>query len=380
MSQRNLITGAIATLTVLTVLAFGACTAVGAWDTIAKQASWEDTDWEYRMALRLRNGEQTESLENFPVLVVLNTERFTYGQAEPDGSDLRFFDAEQGVELYYEIERWDPAGDSYIWVLVPEVAPGNDGIWLYWGSEEPASGYQNAAKVWAEYELVYHFAELSGSSVLDSTMHGRDGNASETTGFIKSAAIGDGFRTLHSPKQYVDTNYHAATPPSAWTIETWTKADTAPQTDNVNGPIKGHSYYNLEWDHDTYPGGVVLNDGDGEGGFWNGWHGLTLGGTSLSADTWYYLAATYDAGSGSACAYRDGEKTDSVSGMSDALAKTSEDVFIGTEPNTNSVMNGVVDEVRISHVAHSAEWIRAQYLSMTDSFLGYGTPESLWDH
>ena len=37
---------------------------------------------------------------------------------------------------------------------------------------------------------------------------------------------------------------------------------------------------------------------------------------------------------------------------------------------------GKIDEVRVSAIARSPAWIRAQYLSMSDSFITYGWPEA----
>lgn len=40
---------------------------------------------------------------------------------------------------------------------------------------------------------------------------------------------------------------------------------------------------------------------------------------------------------------------------------------------------GTIDEVRVSNVVRSPDWVRAQYLSMTDSFIEYGPQEVLSD-
>ena len=36
---------------------------------------------------------------------------------------------------------------------------------------------------------------------------------------------------------------------------------------------------------------------------------------------------------------------------------------------------GKVEEVRVSNVARSADWIKAQYLSMTNAFIAYGAEQ-----
>ena len=53
-------------------------------------------------------------------------------------------------------------------------------------------------------------------------------------------------------------------------------------------------------------------------------------------------------------------------------------LYIGrraVSPNFN--FNGTIDELRISNVARSANWIGATNLTLTDALLGWGTVEEL---
>lgn len=45
--------------------------------------------------------------------------------------------------------------------------------------------------------------------------------------------------------------------------------------------------------------------------------------------------------------------------------------------NAMRYYNGLIDEVRISDTARSADWIAAQYLSTSDSFITYEGQENL---
>ena len=66
--------------------------------------------------------EGKETLKDFPALVKLpgGLAGFDYKDAAPDGSDVAFFGAD-GKRLACEIDSWNPDGDSYIWVRVPEL-------------------------------------------------------------------------------------------------------------------------------------------------------------------------------------------------------------------------------------------------------------------
>lgn len=55
---------------------------------------------------------------NWKIRVVLNNDNFDYSLCNYDGSDIRFSDTSFNP-LSYWIEKWNPVGDSYIWVKIP---------------------------------------------------------------------------------------------------------------------------------------------------------------------------------------------------------------------------------------------------------------------
>jgi hypothetical protein len=60
-----------------------------------------------------------------------------------------------------------------------------------------------------------------------------------------------------------------------------------------------------------------------------------------------------------------------------SLHQSAEDQIIGArDDGAVGHFQGLLDEVRISATNRSADWIAAQYLSMTDQFIAYGLPES----
>lgn len=76
-----------------------------------------------------------ETLTNFPALVKLGShiKGFSYaGLASPVGSDLRFTETDGATPVAYEIESWDPAGESFVWVRLPTLTRSTT-IWAYWG-------------------------------------------------------------------------------------------------------------------------------------------------------------------------------------------------------------------------------------------------------
>ena len=84
---------------------------------------------------------ETEVLTNFPVLVRLSTaiSGFTYSDFYADGSDLSlvdigFVDAE-GNGLAYDIDTWNPSGESLVWVSLPRMTNGTEFAMWYRSSK-----------------------------------------------------------------------------------------------------------------------------------------------------------------------------------------------------------------------------------------------------
>jgi hypothetical protein len=63
------------------------------------------------------------------------------------------------------------------------------------------------------------------------------------------------------------------------------------------------------------------------------------------------------------------EKSETTSQTS--IVTNNEPVRIGTD-RLGRYFNGIIDEVRISNIARSADWIKAQYLSMKNDFITFG--------
>ena len=85
---------------------------------------WWDVDWTRRQELTFDNSGQAQDLDDFAVLVVLNSGNVDYADIQDQGQDLRFFDTD-GTPLAYEIEEWNESGDSLVWVRVPRIDAGS---------------------------------------------------------------------------------------------------------------------------------------------------------------------------------------------------------------------------------------------------------------
>ena len=95
-----------------------------------------------------------------PVLVRLHSGNFTFAEAKPDGSDLRFFAGDGKTPLNYTIEKFDAVNEiALAWVQVPKINPDikTESIWVRWGNEGAASTQDSKATFDASHLLVLNF-------------------------------------------------------------------------------------------------------------------------------------------------------------------------------------------------------------------------------
>lgn len=164
---------------------------------VAVLPNWFNSNWSIRQQLSIDNTSQTSDLIDQPILVKLHASAsdavaIDYSQTLDAGEDLRFVDAD-GTVLAHEIELWDEAGYSYVWVNVPQIdgLSSSDFIWVYYGNSQAADG-QNASGVWnGDERSVLHFNNFT----TDSTAFQNDGqvyNAFVGNGVVAGAALFDG--------------------------------------------------------------------------------------------------------------------------------------------------------------------------------------------
>ena len=142
----------------------------------------------YRASFTVSGYAGSAPLENFPVLVRLSATSpsgFDYAACAADGSDLRFSDADGNV-IPHEIEAWDTAGESLVWVKLPEMDAGTTFSMWYGGAAAAA----DATGTWSAYTGVWHMDEASGS-VADATGHGLTASPQGNTANSAAQAMKD---------------------------------------------------------------------------------------------------------------------------------------------------------------------------------------------
>ena len=267
----------------------------------------------------------TDPLTNFPVLVRLSEGSpvgFAYADCAADGSDLRFSDA-AGNLIPHEIDTWDPAGESLLWVRVPVVTNGA-AFNLYYASSVP--GVPSSENVWARYAAVIH----GGSSIENAIAGGPAVSVGNTT-YVKPDAgagkVGGGIRK--STGNAIAVNVAMGTTTASTTLEDtgkfsvsgWFKRDGKGDANNDThvlaasrpGWNNGNGFLWL-LEQGKYIS-VAANNSHQFSGSPNGY--------TLASQTWAHLAFTYEKNVSLTTWFDGAQDNRKTSGIGDLVSRSS---------------------------------------------------------
>jgi hypothetical protein len=297
---------------------------------------------------------------NFPVLVRLTKNNFNFPEAKPAGDDIRFA-KQDNTALSFEIERWDPmAGLAELWVKIDTVFGNDSGhcIMMYWGNQQ-AAPISNGAAVFDTgngFQGVWHMNQAANSPVRDATYNNyigtRFGQNAAVSGAIGTAQAFDGSSTY---LQMMGTAYGKMNFPKNgyYCVSAWVYTDTLDMNYHIIAS-KGNTQYNLEirknnnWQFNEYKD-------------LTGWEITNSPGT---AKTWTYLAGVRSGTN--QYLYVNGICTSNTPWIeTNVFARyTGEDFKIGRRTDlVDYFFNGMIDEVRVSSIDLSADWIKLCYMN-----------------
>jgi len=370
----------------------------GKWDLMAKPSSetiaevlanghycmvdpWWDSDWTYKKKITIDNTKVSGSsdLSNFPVLINI-TDTDLRDDAQNDGDDIAFTNSAEDTQLYHEIESFDGAtGELYAWINTSTLIHDSDTeIYMYYGNGA-CSSQEDVTNTWnSNYIAVYHM-NSTDTVLYDSTENrpgtkGGNTDPEETTGVVAKA---QDFEASNSEKIYADKVGAILD----ITIEAWYTPESAignvenilsNQYDGMNVNGKGFSFWrhsNGKLRFGVYASNVQIC------GFYTS--------DALAQGSTYYCAGIYD-DDNFAKSYingvKKGEDTTISGNMYDhASAK----LMIGAEKTGATYRyhcDGIIDEVRISDIPRSEDWIKTTYNTIIygydTGFFSMGSEES----
>ncbi|HVV00099.1 MAG TPA: DUF2341 domain-containing protein, partial [Verrucomicrobiae bacterium] len=341
----------------------------------------EPANFSSQMKIQFTGYNRDEALVNFPVLVRLspNVPGFSYAQfASPTGGDLRFTDASGTRAIPYEIEQWNPAGESIVWVQVPEIQGTNDFIMAYWGNPSDADAMDSNTNgaVWRgafstkpEFDLVWHLNQTN-FPFLDSTLQYpalTGGDAPTTAAGIAGAGV-----AYNGSSAFLDTGEIDLT--NSFTLSLW--INISPSVPNIqtiwcNKPGSGtaNGFAMNVNNYNTTDGALRFITGNGTSSM--------AATTPLGAVTfgqWHLVTAAVDTTAHKARLFVDGNDLTTAGNILPSFAVTN-DVRLGSALDNFFTFLGSVDEARIEEGARSTNWIWASWMTVgaTSAFETYSS-------
>jgi len=319
-------------------------------------------DWAYNRKLWIDTtsdgADVSGNVDDFPILVRLDTYKVPFAQCNSDGSDIRFEDS-SGNKLWFEKERWDNTNKlGEFWVFMPTVS-GNTKqyITVYWGKSdaEDISYSFNVFRRNAGFAAVYHLNE-SFVDATDNEYNGTNNGSDDVEGvsargreFVEansdyiSATLTHVFNSIstqnHRVSFWMDADDIATQSP-------WTRIFEARYDDDnfvqfVIQDVAGDLAFNVE-DATTQRSQMVDS--------------------AISAGTEYHVVGIWEAAVDTLTLSVNGV-TQSTAGATNAGPGTAQAVNIGrrTDGSALTHYDGMIDEVRIDRILRSQDWRTLRY-------------------
>ncbi len=327
---------------------------VGLVFSSVSHASW-NADWKQRVKIGLNTTAEglpiAAGVDSATVLVRLHTGNFQFVEAKPDGSDLRFVAGDDKTPLKFHIEKFDGLNElALVWVQVPKLLPGSktDSIWLYYGNPNAPAAGDAKGTYDATQALVYHFSDREASPQ-DSTANAN--HAARSTARVNNVGlIGAGLTFDAASELALPASPSLKSSTTGMTLSMWIKPlDTADapiytQTEGA-GPLKL-----------SIRGGTLLLQS-----------GALVATTTapVTAGVWQHVAVVAKDG---LAIYVNGQEAARVAGSVPDLDGAA---IVGKG------FKGDIDELQVSTVARSADWIKtaAQSQGADQKLVTYGAAE-----
>ncbi|HBE00863.1 MAG TPA: hypothetical protein DC049_00090 [Spirochaetia bacterium] len=356
--------------------------------------SWY-SNYRYRKPLTNRMA-CISDLTNFPVCIMISNNADLAGKASNNGYDLVFTRQDGSSRLSHEIEYYD-SGTVIAWVSIPLLSAteiSSNIIYLYYDKYQPGNR-QDAQNVWnTDHEGVYHLNENPDSGLMTDSSGRQNNGTVGGNGMLKRVPGKIGFccewtNNAEDNGQYIDlgtgitNNLNNDFTISHWVLPDNNNSGTFARVSIsafVNPGVRNGWYFGnisissgtTNHDYSFYTYETYGDDTDGVKcqSFW-----------SNSSNNWVQVVGVFDAGS-SISLYTNGvlvgaDSTD-VPAWLQYNTTENKGIRIGTRAESaNDSWDGLIDEVRISHTAHSAGWILTSYSNQASpvQFISLGSEE-----
>ncbi len=361
-------------------------------------AAWIDPDWPFRNTITI-DATQVPNTDQADFPVLINRTDLDWRDAangglvgKANGGDILFTASDGTTQLEHEIESYDAAtGNLVAWVKVPALSASIDtDFYIYYGNASAADQASPAATWDDDFVGVWHLDEdPSGTApqIKDRTTHGNHGTSEG--GMLSAASVpgqvGRGLSLVGSDDliRVLDSTSLDGTTDAA-TIEVWVQWTNAADGDhqlilcssNRYDPVTPNGY---EWgsqddgDHFFYPAGFVHEN-----------HNLGL--NPFTDGVFHHVAVTLLYATREVEIYVDGTPMvftyEGVPTFWTALGSPADWLWGGNPDRNTRYLDAVLDEIRVSDVVRSQDWIQTSINNQNspDTFYSVQLTENVSTH
>ena len=336
------------------------------WAAATRTASFEMWDdpgkiYNYRVDIFVKGG--SVALTNFPVPVRISERRiggFEYKHADSKGQQLVFLDTDGNI-LPYEVDTWNTAGESLVWVGLATLPTTGMKITMFWGLGDGKEPFEYTPKaVWDDNFVGIWHMNASGTKVPDTT--GRSDGTLKNLATTQAGLLGNAVALPPDSSSYVtcgnkQSNAELAT---GFTIEGWANASIfTGNANNRNALFGKYNFMSVRTENNTAITITTPNIAD---------HSSIP--VSLTTGDWFHYALTFVPGTGGLKFYLNGN----LISTQDPIKKNNK-YFDNSTDSTEMYFGmvqwgyhfrGLLDEYRLSKSIRPKEWIETEYASMFD--------------
>ena len=366
---------------VLSLTASDGLASAAARVTVTVGSPWYGSNWKKRYAFTIHHSKVAGNVSGFPVVISLVSDSLKSTQdggyvVFPTGADLVFTDGGNAT-IPSQIEKYDPKkGELIAWLRCNLSSSADTTIYLYFGNAA-AVGQRDQTGVWdADYRAVWHLDKdeqvhrtsphsPTGTTtqpvIPDSTKYANDASAAQPPAIV-SGMIGDA-RSFDGQTSIAANFASSLRLGNALTWEAWIKPAAFRWYGSM--PLFGQAPVAPS----AYPPTLTVNS-NFQLQAWILKQGLVAATSTnvVSADHWYHVVYTRDGVGATSRVFVNGSPVSLTANASttnlnfkDATGAT----YIGADAQGQKY-RGWMDEVRISSIARSAEWIATEYNNVSD--------------
>jgi len=339
----------------------------------ADDPAWYNSNWTYRKSITIDNTKVNGSsdLTNFTIRVQVVGDSDIGGNVQSDMDDILFTD-NSGNKLKHEVDNFSiDNGKLYanFWTKVPTLSHDADTIiWIYYGNAA-ATKQEDASNAWDDnYIAVWHF---------NSTFDSISGyNLTNNGATLVDGKIGKGYDFENGESDYMtSTSFYDISSCPSLTIEAyfWSESNTGQGGVFLGDQGDGGATEDLVYLHRSDSGYLQSRQ------FSNGDQNYVISsGAGVLDGRFHHGVCTIQDDYGIVL-FVDGVNTtkDDTSAGTPSIAAIDDDlVNLGrTDEGAWAYYDGKLDEVRISNMVRSDEWINTTHNSIyeNDNFITFGS-------